>query len=75
MTDKNVDVIYVCPVHLREDLVHYYTHLLGLNEAEETGEPTPSSCAKRFTILTPEAHQYFSVGVTAQTHTRFQCRR
>ncbi|XP_058242900.1 IQ motif-containing protein H [Hemibagrus wyckioides] len=58
--DKNVEVIYVCPVHLREDLVHYYTHLLGLNEAEETGKPTPSNCAKRFTILTPEAHQYFS---------------
>ncbi|XP_026782757.3 IQ motif-containing protein H isoform X1 [Pangasianodon hypophthalmus] len=58
--DKNVEVIYVCPVHLGEDLIHYYTHLLGLNGAVETGMPTPSRCAKNFTILTPEAHQHFS---------------
>lgn len=61
MADKNVEVIYVCPVNLGEDLIHYYTHLLDLREAVETGKPITSSCAKRFTILTPEAHQYFSV--------------
>lgn len=69
MADKNVEVIYVSPVHLGEDLIHYYTHLLGLNGAIETGKPTASSCAKRFTILTPEAHQHFSVRLTAHTHT------
>ncbi|KAF5907609.1 IQ domain-containing protein H isoform X1, partial [Clarias magur] len=58
--DKNVEVIYVCPVQLGEDLIHYYTHLLGLNAVLETGKPTPSTCAKSFTILTPEAHQHFS---------------
>ncbi|XP_027017127.2 IQ motif-containing protein H isoform X1 [Tachysurus fulvidraco] len=58
--DKNVEVIYVCPVHLGEDSVNYYTHLLGLNETVETGKPTSSSYAKSFTILTPEAHQHFS---------------
>ncbi|XP_053479030.1 IQ motif-containing protein H-like isoform X2 [Ictalurus furcatus] len=58
--DKNVEVIYVCPVHLGEDLIHYYTHLLGLNGVIETGKPTPSNWAKSFTILTPEAHQHFS---------------
>ncbi|XP_046721051.1 IQ motif-containing protein H [Silurus meridionalis] len=57
--DKNVEVIYVCPVHLGEDLIHYYTHLLALNGTAETGNPTPS-IAKSFTILTPEAHQHFS---------------
>ncbi|XP_017547245.2 IQ motif-containing protein H isoform X1 [Pygocentrus nattereri] len=59
--DENVEVIYVCPVQLGEDLLHYYTQLLGLQGAVETGEPTalPASCTKRFTILTPEAYQYF----------------
>lgn len=66
LADKNVEVIYVCPVQLGEDLIHYYTHLLGLDAAIETGKPTPSSCAKSFTILTPEAHQHFSVWFTAR---------
>ncbi|XP_036441075.1 IQ motif-containing protein H [Colossoma macropomum] len=59
--DENVEVIYVCPVQLGEDLLHYYTQLLGLQGAVETGEPTalPASCTKRFTILTPEAYQHF----------------
>ncbi|XP_066541844.1 IQ motif-containing protein H isoform X2 [Hoplias malabaricus] len=51
--DENVEVIYVCPVRLGEDLLHYYTQLLGLQGAADT------SCAKRFTILTPEAYQHF----------------
>lgn len=68
MADRNVEVIYVCPVHLGEDLIHYYSHLLGPNGAVEPGTRTP--CAKRFTILTPEAHQHFSVWVTACTHTQ-----
>lgn len=71
MADKNVEVIYVCPVHLGEDLIHYYTHLLGLNGVIETGKPTPSNCAKSFTILTPEAHQHFSVCFTSTyTHSK-----
>ncbi|XP_062860209.1 IQ motif-containing protein H isoform X2 [Trichomycterus rosablanca] len=59
--DKNVEVIYVCPVRLGEDLIHYYTQLLGLHGAVETGKSTDfsSSCAERFTILTPAAHQHF----------------
>ncbi|XP_072551734.1 IQ motif-containing protein H [Salminus brasiliensis] len=59
--DENVEVIYVCPVRLGEDLSHYYTQLLGLQGAVETGDLTavPASGAKRFTILTPEAYQHF----------------
>lgn len=68
MEDKNVEVIYVCPVNLGEDSIHYYTHLLGLNGPVETGKPTPSSCARSFTILTPEAHQHFAVRFTAHTY-------
>ncbi|XP_076848448.1 IQ motif-containing protein H isoform X2 [Brachyhypopomus gauderio] len=59
--DENVEVIYVCPVQLGEDLLHYYTQLLGLQGAVHTEESTdpPASPARRFTILTPEAHQHF----------------
>ncbi|KAI4887587.1 hypothetical protein NFI96_014838, partial [Prochilodus magdalenae] len=59
--DDNVEVIYVCPVRLGEDLLHYYTQLLGLQGAVVTGDPKayPASCVKRFTILTPEAIQHF----------------
>ncbi|XP_026878153.2 IQ motif-containing protein H [Electrophorus electricus] len=59
--DENVEVIYVCPVLLGEDLLHYYTQLLGLQGSVQSGEPTapPTSSARRFTILTPEAHQHF----------------
>uniref|UniRef100_A0A8B9L884 IQCH-like ATP-grasp domain-containing protein n=1 Tax=Astyanax mexicanus TaxID=7994 RepID=A0A8B9L884_ASTMX len=59
--DENIEVIYVCPVRLGEDLLHYYTQLLGLQGAVETGDlsAVPASSAKRFTILTPEAYQHF----------------
>ncbi|XP_029910592.1 IQ motif-containing protein H [Myripristis murdjan] len=59
--DENVEVIYVSPRHLGEDLLHYYTSILkhhGAAEADET-EPTQSRI-KRFTILTPDAVEYFS---------------
>ncbi|XP_068169967.1 IQ motif-containing protein H isoform X2 [Antennarius striatus] len=47
--DKNVEVIYVCPQHLGEDILHYYTSLLKCDEATD----------RRFVILTPEAVDYF----------------
>nr|XP_040018799.1 IQ motif-containing protein H isoform X2 [Gasterosteus aculeatus aculeatus] len=50
--DENVDVIYVCPRLLRDDILHYYTRLL------ECGGASTSS-ARRFVILTPEAIDYF----------------
>uniref|UniRef100_A0A672YZL3 IQ motif containing H n=1 Tax=Sphaeramia orbicularis TaxID=375764 RepID=A0A672YZL3_9TELE len=54
--DENVDVIYVCPRHLENDILHYYTSLLKCDEAtkrDDTG-------TRRFVILTPEAVDYFS---------------
>lgn len=62
-TDENVEVIYVSPVCLGEDVLQYYTHLLGLQTAIELGDASvpESNCAKRFTILMPEAMEYFSV--------------
>ncbi|XP_056273437.1 IQ motif-containing protein H isoform X2 [Pseudoliparis swirei] len=46
--DEHVEVIYVCPRHLGEDIVHYYTSLLKCD-----------SSVRRFVILTPEAIDYF----------------
>ncbi|RXN18242.1 IQ domain-containing H isoform X1 [Labeo rohita] len=61
--DENVEVIYVSPVRLGEDVLQYYTRLLGLQTAIELGDASApeSNCAKRFTILVPEALEYFSV--------------
>ncbi|XP_065135070.2 IQ motif-containing protein H [Paramisgurnus dabryanus] len=60
--DKNVEVIYVSPVSLGEDVLQYYTHLLGLQAAIELGDASApqTHCAKRFTILMPEGLEYFS---------------
>ncbi|XP_068459245.1 IQ motif-containing protein H isoform X2 [Clinocottus analis] len=61
--DENVEVIYVCPRHFGEDILHYYTSLLkcdGAPDKDDT-EPTPASFSsvRRFIILTPEAIDYF----------------
>ncbi|KAK5867320.1 hypothetical protein PBY51_011823 [Eleginops maclovinus] len=61
--DENVEVIYVCPRHLGDDILHYYASLLKLDEAtveEDTGTAQASSFSiSRFIILTPEAVDYF----------------
>uniref|UniRef100_A0A8L0DTQ7 IQ motif containing H n=1 Tax=Oncorhynchus mykiss TaxID=8022 RepID=A0A8L0DTQ7_ONCMY len=73
--DDNVEVIYVSPVRLGDDLSQYYTRLLALQQRgqgglqEATVDPgdgwgggartTQASCTKRFTILTPDALEDF----------------
>ncbi|KAG8012691.1 IQ motif-containing protein H, partial [Nibea albiflora] len=60
--DEHVEVIYICPRHLGDDILHYYTSLLkcdGATDGADTGTTQPSSCARRFIILTPEAVDYF----------------
>ncbi|XP_056621616.1 IQ motif-containing protein H isoform X2 [Triplophysa dalaica] len=60
--DEKVEVIYVSPVALGEDVHQYYTHLMGLQAAIELGDASApqANCAKRFTIFMPEALDYFS---------------
>uniref|UniRef100_A0A8C1MGG5 IQ motif containing H n=1 Tax=Cyprinus carpio TaxID=7962 RepID=A0A8C1MGG5_CYPCA len=59
--DENVEVIYVSPVCLGKDVLQYYTRLLGLQTAIELGDASApeSHCSKRFTVLMPEALEYF----------------
>ncbi|KAI3371274.1 hypothetical protein L3Q82_023887, partial [Scortum barcoo] len=60
--DENVEVIYICPRHLGDDMLHYYTSLLkcdGATGGADNGAAQASSFARRFIILTPEAVDYF----------------
>ncbi|XP_074405225.1 IQ domain-containing protein H isoform X20 [Zonotrichia albicollis] len=58
--DANVDVIYICPLALSEELLQYYNKLLGLQAAVRSGSPEDTADLQdRFTILTPEAINSF----------------
>ncbi|XP_043839449.1 IQ domain-containing protein H [Dromiciops gliroides] len=58
--DANVEVIYICPIQLQDELVRYYNKFLGLQSAVITGDPEDISDLKdRFRILSPEAINFF----------------
>ncbi|KAM3827918.1 IQ domain-containing protein H [Vipera latastei] len=58
--DPNVDVIYICPLELSEELLCYYNKFLGLQPAVRSGNPEDiADLRDRFKILTPEAINSF----------------
>ncbi|XP_076741932.1 IQ motif-containing protein H isoform X6 [Maylandia zebra] len=60
--DENVEVIYICPQHLGNDILDYYTSLLkcdGATDGADTRTARASSSVRRYIILTPEAVDYF----------------
>lgn len=58
--DKNVDVIFVSPVPIHDETEQYYSKLLGLKNAVDSGEvEDQSSMAERYHIITPEAINSF----------------
>nr|XP_056721734.1 IQ domain-containing protein H [Euleptes europaea] len=58
--DPNVDVVYVSPLQLTEELRQYYHKLLGLQAAVSSGDPKDiTDLQDRFKILTPEAINSF----------------
>ena len=61
-TDPNVDVIYVSPVALNDDMSQYYTKLFSLKSAIDSGDvENQRDMSERFKILTPEAIKSFPV--------------
>ena len=60
--DSNVDVIYISPVPVNEEMMQYYAKLLGLKAAIETGDvDNQGDISDRFKIIVPEAVQSFPV--------------
>ncbi|XP_054892820.1 IQ motif-containing protein H isoform X2 [Poeciliopsis prolifica] len=56
--DENVEVIYISPLRLGEDILQYYDSFLRRNGTDSSSSQD-LSCNKRFLILTPEAVDYF----------------
>lgn len=59
-----MDVIYICPLELSEELLCYYNKFLGLQPAVRSGNPEDiADLRDRFKILTPEAINSFPVSL------------
>ncbi|XP_076802306.1 IQ domain-containing protein H-like isoform X2 [Clavelina lepadiformis] len=60
LKDPNIDVIYISPVEVLEELKQYYCKLLGLRSAVEAGDPEElGDLSERFTFVVPEAIDKF----------------
>lgn len=70
--DPNVDVIFVSPVPLSEETLQYYSKLLGLKSAVESGV-VEDQCdmGEKYKIIVPEAIKSFPVSTLTVTGLRY----
>ncbi|XP_071965031.1 IQ domain-containing protein H-like [Antedon mediterranea] len=60
LKDDNVDVIYVSPVTINDEILQYYNKLLGLKNAVDSGNvENQKDVSSRFKIIIPEAINSF----------------
>ena len=63
--DPNVDVIFVSPVPLSEETLQYYSKLLGLKSAIDSGNvEDQGEFNERYKIIVPEAIKSFPVSLS-----------
>ena len=62
VTDPNVDVVYISPVPVNDEMLQYYAKLLGLKAAIDSGNvEDQADVSDRYRIITPEAINSFPV--------------
>lgn len=65
LTDSNVEVIYVSPVPVNDEGMQYYSKLLALRPAVESGNvEDQAELNDRYKIVIPEAIKSFPVSTT-----------
>ena len=65
--DPNCDVIYVSPVPINDEMAQYYSKLLGLKTAIDSGDvDDQTELTDRFKIITPEAILQFPVSTSVR---------
>lgn len=70
--DPNVDVIYVSPVPVNDECMQYYSKLLALKPAVDSGDvENQGDLTDRFKIVIPEAIKSFPVSTTRHFKPRF----
>lgn len=67
--DPKVDVIYISPVELNDEVYQYYSKLLGMkarldkseSDSKETGDEEEDDIENRYKIIVPDAVDRFPV--------------
>ena len=69
--DPKVEVIYISPVELNDEVYQYYSKLLGMkarrldtSDAKETDEDDEDDIENRYKIIVPDAVDRFPVSLT-----------